>query len=95
MNPYEKIENLYELPDDNYGIFILSPDDSEVLDEEDFGYDWVRENAIDSHRAETKEELLLWLINGLNYDTISDMNWFFLVDLEKEIILSQIPYNFR
>lgn len=73
------------LEDENYALFIVEPSDWD--DDDDWGYDNVRNLAIDSYRAATKEELLITLIKGLNDDTISDMNWFFLVDLKDETIL--------
>ena len=84
----------YDLPDDPYGLFIVSSDDDTPEDPDDFGYDWVRDRAIDSYRAESKEELLNYLIDGLNDQTISDYNWIFLVDLKEETIISRIPFGF-
>jgi hypothetical protein len=83
--------------DNHYGLFIVDPDDWDDDwddDDEDWGYDKVRDAAIDSYRAATKEELLTYLIEGLNDDTISDQHWFFLVDRVEEIIL-QYPSAFK
>jgi hypothetical protein len=81
--------------DNHYGLFIVDPDTlHDDWKDEDWGYDNVRDLAIDSYRAATKDELLEILIEGLNDDTISDTHWFFLVDRVEETIL-QYPSALR
>lgn len=59
----------------------INPDDEEII------IDDIIDATIDVFEGDTPNELLVDLINGLNNDTISDTNWFYLIDPEDSFIL--------
>jgi len=68
-----------------YTIYIVDSEDIEHPKNTSFFT--VKNVAIDSIRANTLKELIEELITGLNDQTLSDMNWYFLCDEEEGIIL--------
>jgi hypothetical protein len=76
---------------DGFRIYIVDGNDS--VDEE-FTTDDIIDSAIDILIADTLPELLNILIKGLNDDTVSDTNWFFLYDENEMTLLSDIPNGF-
>ena len=71
---------------EKFGLYIVDPSDIEG-NIEDLSYDDIKDLAIDYAKEDSIEDLMRYLVNGLNHDTISDQNFFYVTDEEKGIIL--------
>ncbi len=72
--------------EEKFGLYIVDPDDVEGSIE-GLGYEDVKNLANECVRENSIEDLMRYLVEGLNYDTISDQNFFYVTDEEKGIIL--------
>jgi hypothetical protein len=70
-----------------YQMYIIDPNIVDGFDINDATYFDVRESATSSYYAENLEELLAYLVSGLNEDTISDQHYVFITDELNGIIL--------
>jgi hypothetical protein len=71
-----------------YGIYFVNADDIEI-DDEDFGFDMVREAANDFWQGNDVYELSLALIRAMNNDEVNTENgYIYMVDLLEGVILS-------
>lgn len=71
-----------------YGIYFVNAEDIDINDE-DFGFDMVREAANDSWQGNDTHELSMALINAINKDEVNTENgYIFMVDLFQGIILN-------
>jgi hypothetical protein len=71
-----------------YGIYFVNADDIEI-DDEDFGFDMVREAANDFWQGNDVYELSLALIRAINNDEVNTENgYIYMVDLLEGVILS-------
>ena len=51
------------------------------------GYEDVKEHAIDYKKDIWLESLLFYIVSGLNNDTLSDQNWYYITDEEEGVII--------
>lgn len=72
--------------DEKYGLYIVDPSDVDG-DISQLGYDDIKELATESIKENDFKAILEYLVEGLNYDTISDQNFFYVTDEENGIIL--------
>jgi len=72
--------------EEKYAIYIVDPSDVDG-DISELGYDEVKNLAVDYYKGDDMEELLRQLVGGLNDDSISDQNFFYVTDEENGIIL--------
>lgn len=71
-----------------YGIYFVSADNIDTNDE-DFGFDMVREAANDFWQGNDIHELSMALINAINKDEVNTENGFiYMVDLWQGTILN-------
>ncbi len=71
-----------------YGIYFVNADDIDV-NSEDFGYDAVKEAAIDFWQGNDIYELSIALIKAINNDEVNTENgYIYMVDLLQGIILN-------
>ena len=77
------------MEDKEYRLYILSGDTT--LDSE-FTTDDIMESAIDLLESDTIEEMLMLVIDGLNNETLSDLNWYILYHKDDYMtVLSNFP----
>jgi hypothetical protein len=71
--------------EEKYGLYIVDPSDIEG-NIEDLSYDDIKDLAIDYAKEDSIEDLMRYLVNGLNHDTISDQIYLYVTDEEQGII---------
>jgi ethanolamine utilization cobalamin adenosyltransferase len=69
-----------------YSLLVVS-NDEEDFDKFNTNFQEVKDCAIQSFHSDSFETLTKWMVEALNNEEISDLNWFFLVDNENGIIL--------
>ena len=74
--------------EEQFAIYIVSGDAEFDVE---FTSDEIKDQAIDSEGGDSLNELLFWLIDGLNDDTLSDQNWYFVFDVFNGTLLSTFP----
>lgn len=71
---------------EKYGLYIIDPDDVEG-DISTLSYDEIKKIANESILENDFKEILQYLVESLNYDTVSDQHFFYVTDEENETIL--------
>lgn len=72
--------------EEKYALYVVDPNHVDG-DISKLGYDEVKRLAVDYYKGDEMEDVLRQLVEGLNDDSISDQNFFYVTDEENGTIL--------